>query len=169
MPFLSLFFPAWRRAGLVALAGIMAAANPAMAAGDPPPPTGCLGTPSKTWLKVVVEDVHSGKGEIAMTIYADDPSRFLVHHGSLFIERAAATAGTTNACIFLPKPAVYVVAIYHDENANGSFDRNSLGLPVEGYGFSNNPPTLLGLPAFRSVRLDVVHSGLTAHIRLTYP
>lgn len=164
-------FARWRRAGLVALAlaGGLVAASPAMAAGDPSPPPGCLGTPSKTWLKVVVEGVHSGKGEIAVTIYPDDPSRFLIHHGSLFVERAAALSGNTNTCIFLPKPAVYVVAIYHDENGNGSFDRNGLGLPVEGYGFSNNPPTLLGLPAFRSVRLDVVHSGLTAHIQMTYP
>ena len=174
MLFSALLFVRLRRAWVIMLAvlgAVFGAADLAMAAGDasPPPPADCLGAPGKTWLRVVVDGVHSAKGEIAITIYPDDPSRFLIHHGSLFVDRAPAATGSTSACIFLPKPAVYVIAIYHDENSNGSFDRNSLGLPTEGYGFSNNPPTLLGLPAFRSVRLNVVHSGLAAHIHLTYP
>ena len=173
MPFSALLPIRLRRACLVALAGIgatLTGVNPAVAAIESPPaPAGCLGTASKTWLKVVTEGVHSSNGQVAITIYPDDPSRFLIHHGSLFVERANAAAGTTSSCVFLPKPGVYVVAIYHDENGNGSFDRNSLGLPIEAYGFSNNPPTLLGLPSFRSVRLNVDHSGLTAHIHLTYP
>ena len=171
MPF-SAFFPArLRRTCFVVLTAlaVFGAAGPAMAANDLPAPAGCLGPVSKTWLRVIVEGVHSSNGQIAITIYPDDPSRFLVHHGSLYVERAPAVAGATSTCIFVPKPAVYVVAIYHDENGNGSFDRNSLGLPAEAYGFSNNPPTLLGLPSFRSVRLNVVHSGLAAHIQLTYP
>ncbi len=173
MPFSALFSIRPWRAGFMALAAlgaIVTGASPAMAAGDATSaPVGCLGTASKTWLKIVTEGVRSSSGQIAITIYPDDPSRFLIHHGSLFVDRSNAAAGTTNSCVFLPRPGVYVVAIYHDENGNGSFDRNSLGLPTEAFGFSNNPPTLLGLPSFRSVRLDVAHSGLTAHIKLTYP
>jgi uncharacterized protein (DUF2141 family) len=173
MLFADFFSVRLRRASLAALFAFasLVSGSPVMAAADPSPaaPANCLGTPSKTWLKVIVEGAHSGNGEIAITVYPDDPGRFLIHHGSLFVVRTPAVAGTTNSCIFVPKPGVYVVAIYHDENGNGSFDRNSLGLPAEGYGFSNNPPTLLGLPSFRSVRLNVIHSGLTAHIQLTYP
>ncbi len=32
----------------------------------------------------------------------------------------------------------YAVKIMHDENNNGKLDRNMLGIPSEGYGFSNN-------------------------------
>jgi uncharacterized protein (DUF2141 family) len=177
MPFSALFPVRSRRtffAALAAVAGLgasLGAGSPALAEGDssPAPPAGCTGPASKTWLKVIVEGVHSSNGQIAITLYGDDPSRFLVHHGAMYVGRVQAEAGTTNSCIFVPRPGVYVVAIYHDENGNGAFDRNSLGLPAEAYGFSNNPPTLLGLPSFRSVRLNVVHSGLAAHIRLTYP
>ncbi len=159
---------------LAATAGLgagFAIATPALASSEvsPPAPAGCTGPASKTWLRVVTEGVHSDLGQIAITLYSDDPARFLIHHGSMYVGRVPAVAGTTSSCIFIPRPGVYVVAIYHDENGNGSFDRNSLGLPAEGYGFSNNPPTLLGLPAFRSVRLNVEHSGMAAHIRLTYP
>lgn len=27
----------------------------------------------------------------------------------------------------------------HDENGNGKLDTNAVGMPIEGYGFSNNP------------------------------
>ena len=69
----------------------------------------------------------------------------------------------------MPQPGVYALAIYHDENANRKFDRTGIGFPAEGYGFSNNPLTLAGLPSFRSVRLNVPRSGLTSRIQMKYP
>lgn len=32
----------------------------------------------------------------------------------------------------------YAIKLYHDANANGKLDSNRLGIPTEGYGFSNN-------------------------------
>ena len=32
----------------------------------------------------------------------------------------------------------YAAKVFHDENDNGSMDSNVLGIPSEGYGFSNN-------------------------------
>ena len=45
--------------------------------------------------------------------------------------------------MILPKPGIYAATAYHDENDNGKFDKNRAGLPVEGFGVSNNPTTLL--------------------------
>ena len=73
------------------------------------------------------------------------------------------------ACIFVPKPGVYAIALYHDENANQSFDRTGVGFPAEGFGFSNNPPTIASIPSFRSVRLNIAKSGLSTRIHLKYP
>ena len=132
-------------------------------------PAGCTGPAGKLWLRVVVEGLRNAHGLVAITLYPDVPSRFLVHNGSLYVGRTKAVAPTTDSCIFIPKPGVYVIAIYHDENGNQKFDRTRLGLPAEAYGFSNNPNTLFGLPSFDSVRLEVPRSGLTAHIHLNYP
>lgn len=144
-------------------------AVPASAQGAPAPPAGCTGTPSGTWLNIVAEGMRNGSGELAVTLYADDASRFLVKKGSLYVGRVKATAGTTRACIFLPKPGVYAVALYHDEDGDRSFDRSSIGLPAEGYGFTNNPATLAGLPTFKSVRLNAAKTGLTTRIQMKYP
>ena len=144
-------------------------ARPAHGEANAPPPAGCTGPASATWLRVVVDGVRSDSGLVAITLYADDARRFLVRHGSLYVGRTPAVAGTTDGCIFVPRTGTYAVAIYHDENANQRFDRNFLGLPAEAYGFSNNPPTLLGLPSFHSVRMAVTQSGQTIRIHLHYP
>ncbi len=160
------------RAAALAIAATAAlAASPAPLAANAPgaAPAGCTGPASGTWLNIVADGLRNGSGVLAITIYADNSSKFLIKHGSLYVGRVDATAGTTRGCIFLPKPGVYAVALYHDENGDGRFDRTGLGLPAEGYGFSNNPATLAGLPQFRSVRLNVPKSGLTARIQMKYP
>lgn len=158
--------------GLKAIIGLGAAiglttAAPAMAQGAPP--AGCQGTPSATWLNVVVEGVRNGNGLIAVTLYGDDSRKFLAKHGSIKVSRFDATAPTTHTCIFVPRPGVYAIAVYHDEDGSRKLNRSGLGLPTEGFGFSNNPSTVAGIPAFRSVRLDVSKAGLTTRIRLRYP
>ena len=42
----------------------------------------------------------------------------------------------------------YALAIYHDENSNGEFDRSFLGWPVEDYVFSNYAEGSFGPPSF---------------------
>ena len=138
-------------------------------ADDPAPPAGCTGTPSDTWITVVADGMRNGNGLLAITLYADNSKKFLVKHGSLYVGRVKAQAGTTRGCIFVPKPGVYALALYHDENANQVIDRSMIGLPEEGWGFSNNPPTLMGLPAFSSVRLHVARTGLVTRVHMKYP
>lgn len=146
------------------MAGSSAQANsPAVA------PAGCTGPASGTWLYVIADGLRNSDGLLAVTLYEDKSSKFLVRHGSLYVGRVNAVAGTTRACIFVPGPGVYALALYHDENANTKFDRSGIGLPAEGYGFSNNPATLAGLPSFRSVRLNVPRAGLTTRVHMKYP
>jgi len=152
-------------AALLAAPGAPAIAAPAAAA----PPAGCTGPASPYWLNVVAEGLRNSDGLLAVTLYADDSSKFLIKHGSLYVGRVDAHAGATRACIFVPKPGVYALALYHDENANRSFDRTTVGFPAEGFGFSNNPATLAGLPAFKSVRIAVPKTGLTTRVSMKYP
>lgn len=155
-------------AAAAAVAMTLALSSPALAEGVSPP-AGCTGTPSDTWITVIADGMRNGEGLLAITVYADNSKKFLVKHGSLYVGRVKAQSGTTRGCIFVPKPGVYALALYHDENANQVIDRSMIGLPEEGWGFSNNPATLMGLPAFSSVRLHVARSGLVTRIHMKYP
>ena len=42
----------------------------------------------------------------------------------------------------------YAIAILHDENNDGKMNTNFLGIPKEGYGFSNNVMGTFGPPTF---------------------
>ena len=167
-----MFMPRRIRAAALAIATLAATAAgsaPIAARAPGAAPVGCTGPARATWLNVVADGVRNGEGVVAITLYADNSSKFLIKHGSLYVGRVEASPGTTRGCIFVPKPGVYALALYHDENRDGRFDRTGLGLPAEGYGFSNNPATLAGLPQFRSVRLNVPKAGLTSRIQMKYP
>ena len=163
-----MMMPTRLRAALVGgavLAGLgMATASPAQAAPN------CAGPASDTWINVTVDNVRNGSGLMAVTLYADESRKFLVRHGSMYVGRVPASAPVTKMCLFVPKPGVYAIAVYHDEDASQGINRGGmLGIPTEGFGFSNNPPTIASLPAFRSVRLHIAKTNLSTRITLKYP
>ncbi|MBV9932241.1 MAG: DUF2141 domain-containing protein [Alphaproteobacteria bacterium] len=134
----------------------------ARAAADP----GCTGRPSETRLYVRVENVLSSSGLMAVTLYGNNPSKFLAKRGSLYVGRSAAHQGVTETCIFVPRPGIYAVAVYHDLDGNRKLNRNLIGFPTEPVGFSNNPNTFLGIPSYNAVRFAVRQSGQRITVRL---
>ena len=48
----------------------------------------------------------------------------------------------------------YAIMLIHDLNSNGKMDINALGLPQDGYGFSNNVG-LYGVPPFDAASFEV--------------
>jgi uncharacterized protein (DUF2141 family) len=57
------------------------------------------------------------------------------------------------------------VAVFHDENGNGTVDRNFIGLPAEGFGFSRRSP--LRVPSFSETSFDV-HGPSVQPVHLRY-
>jgi len=157
--------PASRLLKTCALAAVAATALTAGAARA----EDCDGAPTTTRLIVQVDGVHSSNGLMAITLYPDDPDRFLRRHGSLKVVRVPAKGPTTEACLYLPAPGGYGVAVYHDENGNRHLDKNGL-LPAEGSGLSNNPSvSLFHLPSLKNSRF-LTHVGENRiEIRLRYP
>ena len=58
----------------------------------------------------------------------------------------------------------YAIKLYHDANANGKLDSNRLGIPTEGYGFSNNAGRF-GPPPFEKAAV-VLEDDLQIGIRM---
>lgn len=112
----------------------------------------CVGREGPHKVSVAVTGVSPIKGEVAVTLYPDNPRRFLAPKGKLLRARVKATPRMTEVCFWVPEPAYYAIAIYHDVNSDHDFNRTIIGMPAEGFGFSNNAPTRVGLPSFESVR-----------------
>ncbi len=58
----------------------------------------------------------------------------------------------------------YAVKLFHDSNDNGELDANMLGIPSEGYGFSNNAGRF-GAPSFEEAAV-VLEEDLQIDIRI---
>lgn len=136
---------------------------------DPVSADGCTGPESPLKFYVNVTGVNAAKGLIAVSLYADNPSKFLAKRGSLYVGRVAAKSPTTRVCIHIPTAGTYAIAVYHDTDANRKFNRTGIGLPAEGYGFSNNPGTLFGLPSFSKVRIGIPRTNVQTTVKLKYP
>jgi uncharacterized protein (DUF2141 family) len=51
-------------------------------------------------------------------------------------------------------PGRYALSVYLDENRNHRLDKNSLGIPKEPVGASNNPKIHVGMPHFDECSFD---------------
>lgn len=59
----------------------------------------------------------------------------------------------------------YAVQVLHDENDNGELDFNAVGMPTEGYGFSNNPQ-VMRRAEFSEAKFDVTEAASSIVVQL---
>ena len=52
----------------------------------------------------------------------------------------------------------YAISYFHDENSNGKMNTNWLGLPAEGFGFSNNAMNMLSAPSYEDCKFQILDS-----------
>ncbi len=134
-------------------------------------------------LTVTILGLHSDAGELLIGVY-ENAAGF-----------ASAIAGSSTVSALLPQkwriagaslraktgsqsitfrqlpPGRYAIIAFHDENDNGLLDANALGVPMEGYGFSNNAQGFLSAPSFNAaaVTLKDPDESMTTSISLIYP
>ena len=131
-------------------------------------PACAAAAPNQAPLQISVSGMRSTKGNITITIYPDEPSHFLDGAYKVARQQLPVTLPVTSACFILAAPGYYAVALFHDENDNHHLDTNSLGIPTEGYGFSNNPTLYFGPPDLSRVRFSVHPGDNPITIRMKY-
>jgi uncharacterized protein (DUF2141 family) len=129
----------------------------------------CLAAvPSMAWgasVQVTVEGVRNDHGRVLVTLCT--AADFLRPHCA-WKASAPAAAGTVRLRIDGVPPGTYAAQAFHDENANGRLDRNFLGLPEEGMGFSNDAPMVFGPPRFTTAAFAVTGSAAEIEFHLRY-
>ena len=90
----------------------------------------CRKRPHRVIVRAV--NLRSAKGLVTAVLYGDSGATFLKKGARLSKERVPAMAGSVELCLPAPGPGRYAVATYHDENGNRKFDKNWIGIPIEG-------------------------------------
>ena len=109
-------------------------------------------------ITVKVTNILSNKGKVSIGLYNQNNDTFAniskAYKGiNLNIEEKNVVYTFTN----IPNGS-YAIALFHDENENKKLDKNFLGMPKEGYGFSNNIR-----PTFRGANFDEAKFELNNH------
>jgi uncharacterized protein (DUF2141 family) len=114
-------------------------------------------------LTVTVDNVRSDRGAILAALY-DSEASYMKQPLARATFKVKAAAGEVQY-VFHDLPAgKYALTAFHDENANGQLDKNLLGIPKEGYGFSNSNGSVRP-PAFSQAAFEF--DGTTQSINIT--
>ena len=120
-------------------------------------------------IHVKILDIRNSTGAVACALFespAGFPADFLLSATNIMmikIKRSQARCDFED----IP-PGRYALAVIHDENMNGRLDTNRLGVPTEGYGFSNDAKAFLSAPSFRAASFAYDGRNVELTISLNY-
>ncbi|MBL0741083.1 DUF2141 domain-containing protein [Chryseolinea lacunae] len=103
-------------------------------------------------LQVKIDHIKSSKGNIIVGLYdkGDNFPREAMDGKIVKASKNGVVVVFENV-----KPGKYAVSTIHDENKNKDLDQNKLGIPKEGFGFSNNAMGAIGPPSFDKASIEL--------------
>jgi uncharacterized protein (DUF2141 family) len=114
-------------------------------------------------LEVKIDNIKNDNGDILIGLYSNSqtfPRK--VSDGRIV---KASKAGVIVAFHDL-KPGPYAITVLHDENSNKDMDQSMIGIPKEGFGFSNNARIFLGPPSFDNAKFEIQPGTKDTHISI---
>ena len=120
-------------------------------------------------LHVKLDGFRSNNGQAYCTIY-NDAAAFPSHDEKAVKQGKAPSIKDVSATMDFDglTPGKYAMVCYHDENSNGKFDENMLGMPKEGYCFSNNIKPRFSAPSFDQCAFDYKGGDQSISITMLY-
>ncbi|MFW0718592.1 DUF2141 domain-containing protein [Pedobacter sp. N23S346] len=119
-------------------------------------------------LRVKVSDIRSAKGKIILNVFKDEASyekqqpyttlsfdKKAISNGVLMVKGTVATG-------------IYGITLIDDENGNGKLEKNFMGIPKEGFGFSNFFMTKMKKPAFNEFKFELKPGSSVVEIKTKY-
>jgi uncharacterized protein (DUF2141 family) len=111
-------------------------------------------------LIVEIEQLRNNKGKLLLELNNDKEEVIKGFTGTI-------TANKSVVVINDLKPGKYAFKYFHDENSDEKLNTNFMGIPKEGYGFSNNAKGTFGPPSFDKTVFEATKSD-TLRCTVTY-
>jgi len=121
---------------------------------------------SKGRIRIIVAGLHSDSGRVVCTLFYSPKGFPSDDSGAQTI--SVPIVNRVGTCDFpASQRGQYAAVVFHDENGDGKFNTNWMGLPQEGYGFSNDVSLSWRPPHFdeASFEFDGGTEQQTIHIR----
>ena len=120
-------------------------------------------------ISVIIKDIKTPNGQILMGIYKDDVSFDKeLPYKKVQAFKTKISNGTLVVEVKL-EPGKYGISLMDDENFNGKMDYNFIGIPKEGFGFSNYYHSGLTKPKLKSFLFEVIENKNTkVEVKMKY-
>lgn len=120
-------------------------------------------------MEVYFRGLRSSKGQVMVKVFTDEKTfRDDTPLRVLKFSKQSMANGAMKATFDL-SPGIYGLALLDDENNSGKMEYNFVGMPKEGFGFSNFYLTGLSKPHFDQFRFTVKDSKpMTIEMKLRY-
>ena len=130
-------------------------------------PGGGVAEGANARLELEITGVRSAQGTIKVAIF-DNAEDYETMRNPVASVSLTAVAGTVTGTIAGLPAGSYAMSVFHDENSNDALDTGRLGIPVEGYGFSNGASGRFGKPKFEKIAVEIGDDPHTESIKLLY-
>jgi len=114
-------------------------------------------------IQLEVENITELSGTLLWSVY-DSEQGYDTDSAPILAGRSKVIGDTIKVTLHNMPSGNYAVKLFHDANDNGEMDTNLIGLPQEGYGFSNNGGSF-GPASFSDAKVEV-NNDVLINIRL---
>ena len=103
-------------------------------------------------LTVMITHIKNEEGQVAIALYRTEKDFMKTRFQGKLIK---AVKGNVTVVFENLPTGEYAISILHDTNENGKMDTNFIGIPKEGYGFSNDVMGAMGPPSFTKAKFTL--------------
>jgi uncharacterized protein (DUF2141 family) len=119
-------------------------------------------------LTVTVEGIRNDHGRVYVTLF-NSASTWLDGDHSVQDQSIPAHSGPVSVTFHNVAPGRYAAVTFHDENGNTVMDYDVIGLPTEGFAFSNQARPFLSAPSFDRCAFEIGSANAQILIKMIYP
>ncbi len=128
----------------------------------------CLQTSAQT-LEVCITNIRNTKGQLCVAIFTNDQDfKAEIPFWEKQYTKADVDNKTFRIVIQIP-PGIYGMSVLDDENSDGKMKYNFVGLPLEGFGFSNYKHKGIRKPRFKQFSFNIeINQKKLIEVEMTY-
>jgi len=147
-----------------------APAGTAPTAAAPTSQTPAVAPQGTSTLTVKVKGIRNAKGKIDVVLYGSDKGFPMDPSSAVALKQVDVDPQTMTATVVFEKipQGFYAATVMHDENMVGKMEFDSQGIPMEGYGISNNPDSNSGPPTWDASKFNVNQPETSIEISMIY-
>ncbi|MFQ6599784.1 DUF2141 domain-containing protein [Flavobacterium sp. C3NV] len=128
----------------------------------------CLGRSYGQNITIKISGIRSEKGQIILNVFKNskDYENEKVSKKLIFDKKAISNDLLIINCDL--DPGTYGITLIDDENKNGELNKNLIGIPKEGFGFSNFYMEKMKKPVFDDFKITIKNPNNKITIKVKY-